>query len=305
MNEEDIEQLTLEIANVRKVPTEKMDEIFREFYEMCLASQFIGQGGIDYAKEVLEKAYGMEKTMEIIGRISSSLQVRPFDFIRKTEPSHLLNFIQSEHPQTIALILAYLDAEKAAVILGALAPERQAEVAKRIAIMDTTSPEIIKEVERILERKLSSIAPQELTAAGGVKAVVEIINRVDRSTEKTIMETLEVQDPELAEEIKKLMFVFEDIVMIDDRSVQRVLREVESQDLALALKGASNEVSQKIYHNMSTRASDMLREDIEFMGPVRLRDVEEAQQRIVNIIRRLEDSGEIVVARGGGDEVIV
>ena len=174
MNEEDIEQLTLEIANVRKVPTEKMDEIFREFYEMCLASQFIGQGGIDYAKEVLEKAYGMEKTMEIIGRISSSLQVRPFDFIRKTEPSHLLNFIQSEHPQTIALILAYLDAEKAAVILGALAPERQAEVAKRIAIMDTTSPEIIKEVERILERKLSSIAPQELTAAGGVKAVVRL-----------------------------------------------------------------------------------------------------------------------------------
>jgi flagellar motor switch protein FliG len=305
MNEEDIEQLTLEIANVRKVPTEKMDEIFREFYEMCLASQFIGQGGIDYAKEVLEKAYGLEKTMEIIGRISSSLQVRPFDFIRKTEPSHLLNFIQSEHPQTIALILAYLDAEKAAVILGALAPERQAEVAKRIAIMDTTSPEIIKEVERILERKLSSIAPQELTAAGGVKAVVEIINRVDRSTEKTIMETLEVQDPELAEEIKKLMFVFEDIVMIDDRSVQRVLREVESQDLALALKGASNEVSEKIYHNMSIRASDMLREDIEFMGPVRLRDVEEAQQRIVNIIRRLEESGEIVVARGGGDEVIV
>jgi flagellar motor switch protein FliG len=266
---------------------------------------FIGQGGIDYAKEVLEKAYGLEKTMEIIGRISSSLQVRPFDFIRKTEPSHLLNFIQSEHPQTIALILAYLDAEKAAVILGALAPERQAEVAKRIAIMDTTSPEIIKEVERILERKLSSIAPQELTAAGGVKAVVEIINRVDRSTEKTIMETLEVQDPELAEEIKKLMFVFEDIVMIDDRSVQRVLREVESQDLALALKGASNEVSEKIYHNMSIRASDMLREDIEFMGPVRLRDVEEAQQRIVNIIRRLEESGEIVVARGGGDEVIV
>lgn len=305
MNEEEIEQLTLEIANVRKVPTEKMDEIYREFYEMCLASQFIGQGGIDYAKEVLEKAYGAEKTMEIIGRISSSLQVRPFDFIRKTEPSHLLNFIQSEHPQTIALILAYLEAEKASVILGALPPERQAEVAKRIAIMDTTSPEIIKEVERILERKLSSIAPQELTAAGGVKAVVEIINRVDRSTEKTIMETLEVQDPELAEDIKKLMFVFEDIVMIDDRSVQRVLREVESQDLALALKGASNEVSQKIYHNMSARASDMLREDIEFMGPVRLRDVEEAQQRIVNIIRRLEDAGEIVVARGGGDEVIV
>lgn len=272
---------------------------------MALASQFIGQGGISYAKEVLERAYGEEKTVEIIGRISASLQVRPFDFMRKTEPAQLLNFIQSEHPQTIALILAYLEPEKSSTILSALPPDRQAEVAKRIAIMDTTSPEVIKEVERVLERKLSSIVPQELTAAGGIKSVVEIINRVDRGTEKTIMEALEVQDPELAEEIKKLMFVFEDIVMIDDRSVQRVLREVESQDLALALKGSSNEVSQKIFGNMSSRASDMLKEDIEFMGPVRLRDVEEAQQRIVNIIRRLEETGEIVVARGGGDEVIV
>ncbi len=305
LSEDEIEQLTLEIANLRKVSTDRMDEIFREFFEMCLASQFIGQGGIDYAKEVLNMAYGEEKTNEIISRISASLQVRPFDFTRKTEPGQLLNFIQSEHPQTIALILAYLEPEKSSIILSALPPERQSEVAKRIAIMDTTSPEIIKEVERVLERKLSSIAPQEMRAAGGVKSVVEIINRVDRATEKTIMEALEVQDPELAEEIKKLMFVFEDIVMIDDRSVQRVLREVESQDLALSLKGASNEVSQKVFSNMSARAADMLREDIEFMGPVRLRDVEEAQQRIVNIIRRLEETGEIVVARGGGDEVIV
>lgn len=305
LNEDEIEQLTLEIANVRQVSMDKMDEIFLEFYEMCLASKFIGQGGIGYAKDVLERAYGEQKTAEIIGRISASLQVRPFDFMRKTEPSQLINFIQSEHPQTIALILAYLEPEKSSLILSALPPERQAEVAKRIAIMDTTSPEVIKEVEKVLERKLSSIAPQELTAAGGIKAVVEIINRVDRGTEKTIMEALEVQDPELAEEIKKLMFVFEDIVMIDDRSVQRVLREVETQDLGLALKGASNEVGQKIFRNMSSRASDMLREDIEFMGPVRLRDVEEAQQRIVNIIRRLEETGEIVIARGGGDEVIV
>lgn len=305
LNEEEIEQLTLEIANVRQVPKDRIDDIYREFYEMALASQFIGQGGISYAREVLEKAYGEEKTVEIISRISASLQVRPFDFMRKTEPQQLLNFIQSEHPQTIALILAYLEPDKASTILSALPPERQSEVAKRIAIMDTTSPDVIKEVERVLERKLSSIAPQELTNAGGIKSVVEIINRVDRGTEKTIMEALEVQDPELAEEIKKLMFVFEDIVMIDDRSVQRVLREVESQDLALALKGASSEVSQKIFNNMSQRAADMLREDIEFMGPVRLRDVEEAQQRIVNIIRKLEDTGEIVVARGGGDEVIV
>ncbi|NLB88378.1 MAG: flagellar motor switch protein FliG [Syntrophomonadaceae bacterium] len=305
MKEDEIEQLTLEIANVRHVSTEKADDIYREFFEMCVASQYIGQGGITYAKEILERAYGQEKTIEIISRISASLQVRPFDFMRKTEPSQLLNFIQSEHPQTIALILAYLDPEKASTILSALPPERQSDVAKRIAIMDTTSPEVIKEVERVLERKLSSLGPQELTAAGGIKSIVEIINRVDRGTEKTIMEALEVQDPELAEEIKKLMFVFEDIVMIDDRSVQRVLREVESQDLALALKGASNEVAQKIFKNMSQRAGDMLKEDIEFMGPVRLRDVEEAQQRIVNIIRRLEETGEIVVARGGGDEIIV
>jgi len=305
MNEEEIEQITLEIANIRHVNNDRMDEIYREFFEMCLASQYIGQGGISYAKEVLERAYGTEKTVEIISRISASLQVRPFDFMRKTEPQQLLNFIQSEHPQTIALILAYLDADKAALILSALPPDRQSEVAKRIAIMDTTSPEVIKEVERVLERKLSSIAPQELTNAGGVKAVVEIINRVDRSTEKTIMEALEIQDPELAEEIKKLMFVFEDVVLLDNRSVQRVLREVESQDLALALKGASSEVAEKIFSNMSSRASEMLREDIEFMGPVRLRDVEEAQQRIVNVIRRLEEMGEIVIARGGGDEIIV
>lgn len=305
LKEEEIEQLTLEIANLRHVQPEKAAELNREFFEMCLARQFIGQGGIAYAKEVLERAYGQEKTLEIIARISASLQVRPFDFMRKTEPGQLLNFIQGEHPQTIALILAYLDPEQASLVLSSLSPERQSEVAKRIAVMDTTSPEVIKEIESVLERKLSSIAPQELTNAGGIKAVVEIINRVDRGTEKTIMEALEIQDPELAEEIKKLMFVFEDIVMIDDRSVQRVLREVDSQDLSLALKGSSAEVAEKIYSNMSARAAEMLKEDMEFMGPVRLRDVEEAQQRVVNNIRKLEEVGEIVIARGGGDEIIV
>lgn len=305
LKEEEIEQLTLEIANIRRVDPEQADELNREFFEMCLAHQFIGQGGISYAKEVLERAYGEEKTLEIIARISASLQVRPFDFMRKTEPGQLLNFIQGEHPQTIALILAYLDPEQASLVLSSLSPERQSEVAKRIAVMDTTSPEVIKEIESVLERKLSSIAPQELTNAGGIKSVVEIINRVDRGTEKTIMESLEIQDPELAEEIKKLMFVFEDIVMIDDRSVQRVLREVDSQDLSLALKGSSAEVAQKIFTNMSARAAEMLKEDMEFMGPVRLRDVEEAQQRVVNSIRRLEETGEIVIARGGGDEIVV
>jgi flagellar motor switch protein FliG len=304
LKEDELEQITLEIANVRKVPNERVTEIMKEFYEMCLATQYISQGGIDYAREVLEKALGPDRAFDIIGRISASLQVRPFDFVRKTEPSQLLNFIQGEHPQTIALILAYLESEKSSVILSALPPDRQAEVARRIALMDNTSPEVIKEVEKVLERKLSSVIPQEVTSAGGVKLVVEILNRVDRGTEKTILESLEVQDPELAEEIKKLMFVFEDLVTLDDRSIQRVLREVESHDLALGLKGASDEVANKLFNNMSKRASEMLKEDIEFMGPVRLRDVEEAQQRIVNIVRKLEETGEIVIARGGGDEII-
>ncbi len=305
LKEDELERVTLEIANVRQTTSDQLWDIMREFYELCLANQYIQQGGIAYAQEVLVKALGHEKAMAIINRISSSLQVRPFDFVRKTEPAQVLSFIQGEHPQTMALILAYLDSAKSSVILSALPPDRQVDVARRIALMNNTSPEVIKEVERVLERKLSSVVPQEVTSAGGVKSVVEILNRVDRGTEKTILEALEVQDPELAEEIKKLMFVFEDLVTLDDRSVQRILREVENQDLVLALKGASQEVTDKIFNNMSRRASDMLREDIQYLGPVRLRDVEEAQQRIVNIIRKLEDTGEIVVARGGGDEIIV
>lgn len=305
LKEEEIEQLTLEIASVRKITNEKRHEIFDEFYQMCLAQEYISQGGIDYARDILEQALGSQKAVEILNRITSSLAVRPFDFVRKTDPSQLLNLIQAEHPQTIALVMAYLDSEKAATILSALPQDRQAEVARRIALMDRTSPEIIKEVERVLERKLSSLVPTEVTSAGGINSVVQVLNRVDRGTEKTIMETLEIQDPELAEEIKKLMFVFEDVVQLDDRSVQRILREIDSHDLALALKGSSDEVTDKILRNMSKRASDMLREDIDFMGPVRLRDVEEAQQRIVSTIRRLEEAGEIIIARGGGDEIVV
>ncbi|KNZ70887.1 flagellar motor switch protein FliG [Thermincola ferriacetica] len=305
LRDEDIEQLTLEIANIRKVPTEVKEEIINEFHELLVAKEYIASGGIDYAKEVLEKALGNQKALEIINRLTATLQVKPFDFVRKTDPSQLLNFIQSENPQTIALIIAYLEPEQAAAILGALPAERQADVARRVAIMDRTSPEIIREIERVLERKLSSVVSEDFTSAGGVQNVVDILNRVDRTTEKTIMESLEIQDPELAEEIKKRMFVFEDIVQLDDRAIQQVLREVDSKDLALALKGSSEEVAAKVSRNMSKRAADMLREDMEYMGPVRLRDVEEAQQRIVNVIRKLEEAGEIVIARGGGDEIIV
>lgn len=305
MREEEIEKLTLEIANQRQVTQEQKTQIINEFYQMAMAKEYISAGGLDYAREVLEKALGSEKAVNIINRLTTSLQIRPFDFARKTDPSQLLNFIQSEHPQTIALIMAYLQPEQSATILSALPAERQVEVAKRIATMDRTSPDVLRDVERILERKLSSLVTQDFTAAGGVSSIVEVLNRVDRTTERTIIENLEVQNPELAEEIKRLMFVFEDIVMLDDRSLQMVLREIESKDLALALKATAPDVGEKVYKNMSKRASEMLKEEIEYMGPVKIRDVEEAQQKIVNVIRRLEESGEIVVARGKGDEMIV
>ena len=304
LREEDIEKLTLEIANQRKIPQEQKDKVMAEFHQMCLAKDYISSGGLDYAREILEKALGAEKAVSIIDRLTSSLQIRPFDFARKTDPSQLLNFIQNEHPQTIALIMAYLQPDQSAAILSALPADRQVDVAKRIATMDRTSPDVIKDVERILERKLSSMVTQDFTAAGGVDSIVEVLNRVDRTTERTIIENLEVQHPELAEEIKKRMFVFEDIVLLDDRSLQLVLREIESKDLALALKASSSEVGEKIYKNMSKRAAEMLREEIEYMGPVRIRDVEEAQQKIVNVIRKLEESGEIIVSRGKGDEII-
>lgn len=305
LKEEEIEDLTLEIANTKSVTSQVKEKVINEFYEVCLAQQYIAEGGIGYAKELLEKALGADKAMDVIGKLTASLQVKPFEFVKKTDASQLLNFIQDEHPQTIALILSYLSAGQAATILGALAPEKQAEVARRIATMDRTSPDVIKEVERVLESKLSSLVNQDYTIIGGVDAVVEILNTVDRGTEKHIMETLEVEEPELADEIRKKMFVFEDILLLDDRAIQRVLRDVDNNDLAIACKGSTEEVQNAIFGNMSKRLAEMIREDMEFMGPVRMKDVEEAQQKIVNIIRKLEDSGEIVISRGGGDEIVV
>ncbi|MCG0237968.1 MAG: flagellar motor switch protein FliG [Firmicutes bacterium] len=303
---DEMETISLEIANQRTVTPDERDMVLQEFYQMAIAQSYIAAGGLDYARELLEKALGPAKAMEILQRLTASLQVRPFDLIRKADPSQLLSFIQNEHPQTIALIMAYLHPDQAATVLSALPPERQADVARRIAIMDRTSPEVLKEVERVLERKLASLVSQDYTVAGGVEAVVEILNRVDRGTEKTIMEALAVQDPSLADEIKKRMFLFEDIVHLDNRTVQRILREVDmNRDLPLALKVASEEVKQKIFRNISKRAAENLRESMEYLGPVRLRDVEEAQAKIVNIIRRLEEEGEIVIARGGGDDIVV
>lgn len=305
LTDKEIEELTLEIAKLEKVEPSDKDSVVQEFHEMLMANDFITQGGLDYARQVLEKALGTQRSMDIINRLTQSIQVKPFDFVRKADPSHVLNFIQGEHPQTISLILSYLDPDTAAAILPQLNVEIQADVAKRIATMDRTSPEILRQVERVLEKKLSSLVSEEYTIAGGVQAIVDILNKVDRGTEKSILENLEEEEPELAEEIKKLMFVFEDVVLLDDRSIQQVLREVDTKELAVALKAVDDTVKQKIFGNMSKRAAQMLEEDMEFMGPVRMRDVEEAQQRIVNVIRRLEESGDIIIARGGEEELVV
>ena len=305
LKEDEIEELTLEIANTRSVSPQTKEEVLNEFYEVCIAQQYIAEGGIDYAKDLLEKALGQDKAHDVISKLTASLQVRPFEFIRKTDASQLLNFIQDEHPQTIALILSYLPAGQASAVISALPLDKQADVARRIAQMDRTSPDVIKEVERVLERKLASLVNQEYTIIGGVDAVVEILNYVDRGTEKHIMENLEVEEPELADEIKRKMFVFEDILSLDDKTIQRVLRDVDNNDLGIALKGTSEEVQNVIFNNLSKRLAAMIREDMDFMGPVRMKDVEEAQQKIVNIIRRLEDTGEIIIARGGGDEIVV
>lgn len=305
LTDEEIEQLSLEISSVNKVEPQLKEEVIEQFHQIVLAQDYITQGGVGYAKAVLEKAFGKQEAANIINRLTSSLQVRPFDFARKADPHQLLNFIQNEHPQTIALILSYLDPEQAGQILSELPQDTQAEIAKRIATMDSTSPEIISQVEQVLERNIATSITDDYTQTGGIESVVEVLNSVDRSTERTILDTLEIQEPELADEIKKRMFVFEDIVILDNRAIQRVIREVDNEDLLLALKVASDEVKEVVFNNMSERMAETFKEEMEFLGPVRLRDVEEAQTRIVGTIRRLEDIGEIVIARGGGDDIIV
>lgn len=304
LSDPEIEQLTLEMSNVRKVSEEQRDYVLDEFHKMYIASNYIAQGGIEYARDVLERALGEQRAFDILGRLSSSLKMRPFDMVRRTDAKQLYSFIQGEHPQTISLIMTHLPPDKAAIILSSLPQDIQAEITKRIALMGRTSPEVLKEIEKVLEGKISSLAPTDYTASGGMQAVVDMLNRTDPGTLKTVMDVLEMEDPDLAEQIKRQMFVFDDIILLDDRSVQLVLREVETKDLALALKGSNEDVTAKVLSNMSSRASAMLKEDMQFMGPVRLREVEEAQQRIVKVIRKLEEAGAIVISRGGADEII-
>ncbi len=305
LSEGQVEQVTLQIANIKKITVQERDQVLEEAYEIAKNKDILPQGGLDYARDILEHALGNHKAMDILNRLQGSLRVTPFDFIRHADAQQIINFIQNEHPQTIALIIAHLSPDQAAMILAALPNDVQVEVTKRIAMMDRATPDVIMEVERILERKMSSVFTQEITQAGGVRAVAEILNRTDRGTEKGIMEKLDEENPQLADEVKRLMFVFEDIILLDDRTIQQVLREIDTKDLAVALKGSSEEVKMKILKNMSSRAKAMILEDMEVMGPVRLKHTEEAQQKVVNVIRQLEEAGEIIIARGGEEEVFV
>jgi len=305
LKDEEIEELTLEIANTRSVAPDIKDAVLDEFYEICLAQQYISEGGIGYARDLLEKALGADKAQTVIGKLTASLQVRPFEFVRKADASQLLSFIQDEHPQTIALILSYLPTSQAAAVVSSLPPEKQPDVARRIATMDRTSPDVIKEVEDVLEKKLNSLVNQDYTIVGGVDSIVEILNTVDRGTEKHIMETLEIEEPELADQIRRKMFVFEDILTMDDRSVQRFIRDCDSKDIVFALKTASEEMKQIFFNNMSKRMAETVHSDMEVSRNIRLKDVEEAQQRIVNLIRSLEDKGEVIINKGGDEDNVL
>lgn len=305
LDERHVEELSLEVARLDKVTAEHREQVIKEFHDVALAQDYISEGGLEHARRVLEAAFGPEKAKEILERIQAAMQVVPFEFLKRADPSQLLSFIQDEHPQTIALILAYMPLNSAAMVLSKLTPELRADVAARIAMMEQTPPEVIRRVEQVLEKKVSSLLNQEMSQAGGPKALVDLLNRVDRSTERMIMESLAESNPELAEQVKNMMFVFEDIVQLDDRAVQQVLREVDMKDLATALKSVKEDVQQKVFKNLSERAAAMLKEDMEFMGPVRLKVVEEAQQKIVAVIRRLEAAGEITIGRDGEEDVLV
>lgn len=306
LSDSEIQKITYEIANITSVKQNQRTEILSEFIEMNKAKDYILEGGFEYARNLLGKALGSQRAKEILEKVSEATQqYRPFAIARKADAHQLLNVISNEHPQTIALILCYLQPDKAAQIVSELPEDIQTEVAYRLATMDNTSPMVVKEIEKVLNSKLSTVVRTDMTTLGGVETLVDILNQVDRTTEKNITEGLEREDPELAEKIKQSMFVFEDVITLDDVSIQRVLREVESKDLALALKGCSEEVANAVFRNQSKRAAASLKEDIEFLGPVRLMDVEKAQQKIVGMIRRLEDAGEIIISRGGEDAIIV
>lgn len=305
-NESEIEAIAYEIANMQNVPAEVRDEVLEEFASIATAQQYVSQGGVTYAQQILEDAVGRQRASDLMSRLTTSMQARPFEVMRKMDPEQIINFLQGEHPQTIALVISYLESEQAAVVLSSLPEDEQPIVARRLAVMDRTSPGIVERLETLFEHKFSSLMSQDYTKTGGIDSLVAVLNRVDRGTEKSILGRLEKSDELLTEEIKKRLFTFDDIAGLDDRSLQRVLREIDlHSDLPLALKASSDSVKDKIFSNMSERAVETLQEDIEYMGPVRLSSVEEAQQKIVNVVRELEEKGEIVLARGREESMVV
>ncbi len=307
LGEEEIERLTVEIARLKHISRDARLSVFEEAYQLSLANDCLSKGGEGYAQLVLEESLGKEKASEILDKVRDVIgRSGPFEILDKLESNQICTFLQQEQPQTIALILAHLEPEKAAEILSALNEDLQTEIIVRLATMSQTTPEIIEQIEAVIKDKLAGTLNTNLSALGGAKAVAEVLNFVDRGTEKTIIETLEDREQELAEEIKKLMFVFEDIIHVEDRSMQKVLKEIDTNDISVALKASSEEVKNKIFNNISSRAAQMIREELEFMGPTRLKVVEESQQKIVNVVRRLEEEGEIVISgRGGGDDELI
>lgn len=305
LSESEIDKLTMEISNTRQLRNKETEQVLDEFYDMILAQDYMSEGGLDYARSILEQALGRERAMDTIGRLTNRLQVKPFSFIKSASPSQIVNILQHEHAQTIALVLSHLDSLQSSEILSQLPASKQVEVARRIALLESTSPEVIHQIEQVLERKLSASGAQHYTSTGGVDAIVKVLGKVNRSTEKTILSELEIENPELVKEIKKRLFVFEDIVNLDAKSIQRVIREVNDSDLTYALKVMNDEVKEAIFNNISQRRGEALQEEISLMGPVKLKDVEKSQENIVAVIRDLEEQGEIVIARGEGEDVVV
>ncbi len=304
MSDQEIEQITFEIANMGKISQDISNQVIEEFYHTAMAKQYINHGGIGTARDILEKALGPGRAMEIVERLQGILTGTPFDFLRHIDPGNLIEFVQHEHPQTIALVLAHLDYDNAASILAALPNEVQEEVAMRIATMDQTNPEIISEIERILEKKLSTVLTQDFSHAGGIDALAEVLNRLDQHSTKSIMQSLEDNNNDLATEIKQRMYTFDDLIVLDDKSLRKVLKEIDFKELAIALKGAGDEIKNQIFGNLSTRAAEDIREEMDMMGPVRIKNVEESQQRIITILRKMQESGDIEFDRNSSEEMI-
>lgn len=304
LKEDEIEQVSMEIANIKKLRHENQEGVIEEFYQLCLAREYMAEGGMDYAQDILERAFGTSKAEELVKRMNNTLKRlgRPFDFIKNIDATQLVNFIKDEHPQTIAVILYNIKPTQASTVLMSLPDDKQAEVAKRIANMDKPSGVVINKVEELLMKRIGTSVKPEDMETNGIETITDILKVVDRTTERNVMGMLEVEDKSLAEEIRKKLFTYDDIVRLDDKTMQRIMREVDNHTIAMALKGSSEEMQSLVYRNISSRAEEMIKEEIEVMGPVKLKDVEKAQVEIVAVVLELEKQGEIVIAKGGEED---